>query len=140
MDLIGDSLYSTYTPTPPNVNPKDILLIDIGKYGKWSNFIDQILSCEAILSSSLHGLIVSDAYHVPNLWVSFKEATAPYANFKYEDYYLSVNKPQIKTPVQYCELEKNTDILSFILNSWTTPTINLEPLINACPFKFKQCI
>lgn len=123
---------------PRNINPKDVLLIDICKYGKWTNFIDQILSCESILSSSLHGLIVSEAYHIPNLWVSFKKSTSPYAYFKYEDFYLSVNKLDIKTPFDYCELEKKTHLLSFALSTWTPPIINLEPLINSCPFNIKQ--
>lgn len=55
--------------------------------------VDDMLSCKRILSSSLHGLIVSDAYGIPNAWL---ETGSPHGlDFKYYDYFLSVNKIQI---------------------------------------------
>ena len=32
----------------------------------WKTVVDEMTSCKAILSSSLHGLVVSDAYSIPN--------------------------------------------------------------------------
>lgn len=48
---------------------QDILVIDLAHYEDWRDIIDAICSCEKIASSSLHGLIVSDAYGVPNCWI-----------------------------------------------------------------------
>lgn len=48
--------------------------------------IRQIASCELILSSSLHGLIVADAFGIPNLYVRASERPLG-DGFKYEDYY-----------------------------------------------------
>ena len=69
----------------------EILIIDLAHYKKWTDVIDQICSCERILSSSLHGLIVSDAYQVPSCWI---ELTGKIAGgyFKYLDYAASVNR------------------------------------------------
>jgi pyruvyltransferase len=51
--------------------------------------IDQILMCEAIVSSSLHGIIVAHAYGIPAAWA---ESINPLKgdNVKFEDYFQSV--------------------------------------------------
>lgn len=48
----------------------------------------EIAACEAVLSSSLHGLIFADALGVPNLHIR-GENDLPEGNFKFEDYYSS---------------------------------------------------
>lgn len=52
--------------------------------------VRKIAACEYIISSSLHGLIVADAYGVPNFW-----SDGPWVgktNFKFLDYALSVGR------------------------------------------------
>ena len=70
---------------------EEILIIDLAHYDKWTDVIDQICSCEHIFSSSLHGLIVSDAYQVPNCWIEMS-SNIPGGHFKYLDYAASVNR------------------------------------------------
>lgn len=53
--------------------------------------IDDILSCEKTISSSLHGLIVSDAYNIPNKWIKFDDKING-DDTKYYDYFKSVNR------------------------------------------------
>jgi hypothetical protein len=55
-------------------------------------FIDELCSCERILTSSLHGLIVSHAYGIPAQWFTVPDAaaTVPGDGTKYHDYLLSV--------------------------------------------------
>lgn len=53
----------------------------------------QILSCDVILSSSLHGLIFSDAMNVPNSWVKFSDRVKG-GTFKFRDYYSVMTNPQ----------------------------------------------
>ena len=50
--------------------------------------VDDILSCEVILSSSLHGIIFSHAYGVPAYHVQFTDFFKN-GNFKFTDYYSS---------------------------------------------------
>jgi pyruvyltransferase len=45
----------------------------------------EIASCSLVLSSSLHGLIISDSYGVPNYWIKLNELTG--VDYKFKDYY-----------------------------------------------------
>lgn len=54
-------------------------------------FIDQVLECEKIISSSLHGLIISDAYGIPNGRVNVSNKLIG-GDFKFIDYYKSVGR------------------------------------------------
>lgn len=69
----------------------EILIIDLARYKKWTDVIDKICTCEKILSSSLHGLIVSDAYQIPNCWITLSKK-AIIGHFKFLDYFSSVNR------------------------------------------------
>ena len=57
-----------------------IINVTVGIY----EFIDQILECEFILSSSLHGLIAADAYQIPNFRVVISDLILG-GDFKYPD-------------------------------------------------------
>tara|TARA_B100000508_G_C11452888_1_gene275101 strand:+ start:905 stop:1690 length:786 start_codon:yes stop_codon:yes gene_type:complete len=68
--------------------PSEYILIN--PTWKWENVIDYIYSCKLILSSSLHGLIISDAYNIPNIWLD--EYPLDEGHFKFKDYFLSQNR------------------------------------------------
>lgn len=70
---------------------KEILFIKLKGYSSWQEVIDQIMSCENIASSSLHGLIISDAYNIPNIRIQLSNKVRG-GDFKYKDYYSGVNK------------------------------------------------
>lgn len=111
-------------------NP-DIHFIDVQRFDDWRYFIDEINSCEMILSSSLHGIILSDAYDVPNAWVEFGKINLK--RFTFQDYFLSVQK-DIMEPNLIEEKTSFDEIMTW-KNQWKKPEINLEKLMEVCPFK-----
>jgi pyruvyltransferase len=62
----------------------DIKIVDI--YSETQEFLHQSAACEVILSSSLHGLIVADAFGIPNAWIKLSNAVRG-DDFKFQDYY-----------------------------------------------------
>ena len=50
-----------------------VKIISLVTYPNWKSVIDDICECNFIVSSSLHGLILADAYNIPNSWVSFSD-------------------------------------------------------------------
>ena len=69
---------------------KNILIIDVEQKNSL-NFINNILQCKKIFSSSLHGLIVSDAYSIPSIWIKLSDDIKG-NDFKFYDYFESVGR------------------------------------------------
>lgn len=92
--------------------------------------IDAIRSCRAIASSSLHGLIVADAYRIPSLWVEFSDKVMG-GGFKFKDYYASIGIEDCR-PVR---INRGTTA-TFLLEAARRhpPTVDLAGLLSACPF------
>lgn len=55
-------------------------------------FLDEVLACEMIVSTSLHGLIVAQAYGIPAVWADFSDAETRIQgnHMKFIDYFASV--------------------------------------------------
>lgn len=60
-------------------------------------FCTKVASCSSILSSSLHGLIVADAYGIPNAWAKFGDGIGG-DGMKYWDYFASVDRTSLEFP------------------------------------------
>lgn len=52
--------------------------------------IDDVHACEKIISSSLHGIIIGHAYHVPSLWFNLASSNIGGDDIKFADYFSSV--------------------------------------------------
>ena len=112
-------------------NHPEILFIDLHNYNDWHEVINLFLSCENIISSSLHGLIVSDAYGIPNVHVIFSNQILG-GDFKYRDYYSGVGKSFI-TPLDFREsicIEKAQKVLE----NFKSIEFNYKKLLSVFPF------
>ena len=85
------------------------------------NVLREIAQCDKILSSSLHGLIVADAFQIPNRHIVFSTLgqTAREYLFKFDDYYSAFDV-------------KPTECLS--LNSVKGNELNILRMIDAVAF------
>lgn len=83
---------SNYNKYVNNIDTSKFYLIN--PTDKWQNVINSICSCKGIVSSSLHGLICSDAYNIPNLWLD--EYKLSEGDFKFKDYFASQKRDYLK--------------------------------------------
>ena len=110
----------------------DVIQISLSSYERWQDVVDQVCSCEAIVSSSLHGLVVADAYGIPNTWIEFSDLVIG-LGFKFRDYFMSVNREIL--PPHFIHSVEDLERLYFQEMVSRPIEIDLEPLINSCPFK-----
>jgi pyruvyltransferase len=59
------------------------------------DFLDKLAACEAVASSSLHGLIFSEALGIPNVWLKFSDKIHG-EDFKFRDWFSLAANPQTK--------------------------------------------
>jgi pyruvyltransferase len=95
--------------------------------------INDILQCEQILSSSLHGVILADAYGIPSAWLM--SGTPKGLEFKFYDYFISVNKIQKPQALDFnvSELSAATVEKQIRFNK-AEIEYDPAPLLNVCPF------
>lgn len=93
------------------------------------SFIDQINECERIVSSSLHGLIVADAYGVPNGWIRISDNVVG-NGFKFRDYFTNRTTSE-PDPLHVTKNTSDLDLMSkckkYKLN------VDLDKLEASCP-------
>lgn len=115
-----------------------VLVIDVG--APLEDVVTQIASCEVVISSSLHGLIISHAYGVPAGWVTFSSAEAPRVNgdgTKYQDYLRAFNPDD---SLDCLRIESPSDFSAAAIENHIAKTPlpdhrpAIGPLWNACPF------
>jgi len=92
--------------------------------------VDGIVSCRAIVSSSLHGIIAAHAYGIPAIWV--KPTDRPKGDgFKFQDYWASMGRddvtPLAVEPGKPLELDRG-------LSTPGEVRVDLFALLQACPF------
>lgn len=105
---------------------EDYIIIDLSK--PVESVIQQILSCEVTVSSSLHGLIVSHAYNIQSRWVEFSDNILG-SGFKFRDYFTTVKTNEIPLDLRnFPDIKNIRDEIpehEFVFNT--------DKLIKSCP-------
>lgn len=110
-------------------NP-DVKIINILDHSI-NKMVDDVKSCEIILSSSLHGVICGDAYGIPSYYIKLSEGVAG-DGFKFRDYFASVKRPDVH-PIVPAQSDNIADFVS-LFHDYKID-IDLDMLYDSCPFK-----
>lgn len=113
-------------------NHDDVILIDLANYDRWTDVVDEIMKCEFVISSSLHGLIAADSYAISNAWVSFSNDILG-GTFKYLDYFSSIGR-STHLPIAVREANSLIKIYEDGIVAENV-TIDYKGIIDTCPFK-----
>lgn len=120
----------------PEVKVIDLLTDDIASTTK------EILTCEKIISSSLHGIIIAHAYDIPVSWVKFSDKIFG-DEIKYIDYFESVGVSHKGIPQEIFK-EKSQETVLFNFESIKPDSEQIRELqlglLKTCPFKSGVCL
>lgn len=87
-------------------------MIDL-KTSNIEDVLNQMLSCEQIISTSLHGVIVGHAYGIPTIWIKHNDIDTD--GFKFKDYFDSVGIKLYNGFTNFDEIiENHVDFLNYI--------------------------
>jgi pyruvyltransferase len=116
----------------PNLNELDIIKRRIPEYMQlvspymhWKKVLQEILKSELVLTSSLHGIIASEAFGVP---VRFVMPVGGETLFKYQDYYNGTGRYLDTQPATFCD-----EITSELGIKMEKPIYNSEEILNTFP-------
>ncbi|WP_241147984.1 polysaccharide pyruvyl transferase family protein [Lacinutrix jangbogonensis] len=118
-------------------NDDGVLIIDL-LTNDIEETTNQFLQCEAIVSSSLHGIIVAHAYGIPAVWQKFSNDVFG-DDIKYQDYFESIDlKPYSSSVLN----KKSTieDLKALLSEKPSVPKPEIidalcDGLMRICPFK-----
>jgi len=101
-------------------NP-DALIIDV--FNSPQKACKQISSCENVISSSLHGIIVAHSYSIPAAWIELSNNVAG-SGFKFRDYYTIYSKSPDKISGNV------TDINAIVDGCWSPSADTVSKVCN----------
>ncbi len=106
------------------------VLIDVAQDPE--TVLEAISSCELIVSSSLHGLVVADSYGIPSVWAS----AAPNSfggRYKFDDYYSAFNAQ--RSPLALSGTTRSRDVMNAVQSACTASALSAlqEGLLTSFP-------
>ncbi len=74
----------------------------------WTRIIDYINASDIVITSSLHGIIVSEAYNKKVIWIKSPSEKIIGGDFKFQDYFQSTNRKNVKA-IKWNEIKNMID-------------------------------
>lgn len=136
---IGIILHYSHINGHLDLTDEGVKFIDINrKYSDIETFIDEVLECDFILSSSLHGIIISNAYEIPCVRLKINglsiHKNEREEDFKFDDYVSGINTYNLNLNNNYSiseiiiekgdKIEKN--ILTKVMEIASVPKFKID--------------
>lgn len=119
------------------LNGQRYTIINMSSYDDWRSVVDTIVNCDLIISESLHGIIVSESYHIPSIWVEFVPHNYKWEwEFKFEDFYSSIGKNNVRCYKLY--KESIVGDISDIGEQWKEGKIDYDSMMRVFPFEIRD--
>jgi len=123
---------------------KDVLIINLTT-NDIEKVVDDIVSCETTVSTSLHGIITSVAYGIPTRWLKYSDRITG-DDIKFYDFFASLdnrvfstfNYKDITSPIsKYNPIIPSNSISDIIKQTELYPmdSLDINRLISSCPVK-----
>jgi pyruvyltransferase len=124
--------YQNLNCTQNELDENRILVIDINS--QVEDFVKQVLSCEVIISSTLHGIICADAYGIPSVHAIFTDKIGG-DGFKYVDWFSNFDNREHKIYDFEYKPIKISDIQKIYKEVSATYTLNIDvdSFLDSCP-------
>lgn len=113
-------------------------------YGNKYNVIDvrndpekvimEISRCRRIISSSLHGIIISEALGKPSAFVRFSNKVVG-GEFKFMDYYLGSGREEGDVYCNDCTMDQNIEDIRYCEKR---PVYDIDSLLKTFPYEIEQ--
>jgi pyruvyltransferase len=109
----------------------DVKLIDLGT-DDIEGTIEAMLSCRRIVTGSLHGLVLADAYGLPSAWISSPSAWG--GAYKFFDYFSTVDKLRNSQRLNTAGLLTASRLRKELVFDARPISFDYRRLLDACPF------
>lgn len=124
--------YTDYKEVIEQYTDKNIKIIDL-MTSSVEDTTREILACEHIVSSSLHGLIVAHAYGIPAVWIKFSDQLFG-DDIKFQDYFESVGI-KLYSPLKEIDDFSQIDFeVEYALPDKSKIEKRKQDLLETCPF------
>lgn len=107
--------------------PKDQQHVVVYPTDPWDEIIQKILNSKFVISSSLHGIVLAEAFGIP---AKMLRVTENEPLFKYQDYYLGTGRPNFQFATSVEEALR--------MGGEAPMQCNLQKLYSAFPFEFLE--
>jgi len=125
--------FTQYTKVSKMYSNSDATVIDL-RTDDVENIVDKMLECEKIVSSSLHGIVVANAYSIPVRWIKFDNSIKG-DDTKYYDHYHSIGRDK-EIPINAMDYKKISVEHLYNCTVSYDIKINLDKLTEASFFDF----